>query len=194
MSNANLQGALFLRRTLIGANLNAADLRGAQGFSGSGESMVNTIGVNGTIQGLNLNAANPLLVIRQNTGQTLIPVTISGQMTIASSGTLQILFDGPTTGWMISFAPSTSVSLGGTLELGLAPGTDPTTLFGQGLAVLRWPSSYPPGQFNVVERPPRHLLLEHCLPVQRGRLPRRGPSRGELGARQRQQPNRDRGG
>jgi len=167
----NLTGANLSSSTLASANFNAADLRGAtdpnrsETFYGYGASLVNAIDEIGTIQGLNLSGTNLSLTIRDYSGPTPIPIRITGGMTVASGGTLQMVFDGPTWGSTISFAAGIPVALGGNLELGLAPGVDPTNLLGEIFQLFNWTGVSPSGQFAQVvsDLPTRYVWNTSAL-------------------------------
>ena len=166
LTNANLANANFQSATLTNANFNGADLRGAMDpngtgtFFGYGASLINAIDRNGAIQGLNLNAANPLLVVHDYAGLTPIPITINSGMTVSSGGTLGILFDGPTWGSTISFAAGIPVTLGGNLTLGLDSGIDPSVVVGHSFQVFNWSGVTPTGQFSVVNNFPASCLVD----------------------------------
>ena len=110
----------------------------------------NAILVNGAIHGLSLNATNPLLVIHDYSASPPIPIQVTGGMTVASGGTLQFLFDAPTWRSTISFAPGIPVSLGGSIELGVAPGVDPIGLVGDSFQLFNWSGVSPSGQFAQI--------------------------------------------
>jgi autotransporter-associated beta strand protein len=148
LTNANLQQADLSLASFGGANLTGADLRASEQYDGSGAIMTNTIGFDGTIQGLNLNAATPLLVVHN--ALLSIPIHVTGGMAVAGGGTLQVVFDGPTWASTISFAASTNVSLGGDLDLQVAPNIDLSTLLGHSFQVFNWSGVSPSGQFGEI--------------------------------------------
>ena len=149
-TNANLVNANLSGATLGNANFTAVDLRGATGFVAGSATTTNAILPNGTIQGLSLNAANPLLVVHDYSGSTPIPIQINSGMTVGSGGTLQTLFDGPTWGSTISFASVTPVSLGGSLELGVAPSVNPVGLVGDTFQLFNWTGASVSGTFAQI--------------------------------------------
>ncbi len=151
-TNANLQRAVFSYAALDGTILSGADLRGASGLSDSASaaSLANAIFPDGTIQGLTLDPINPLLVVRDYTGPTPIPIQVIGGMTVASGGTLQVVFDGPTWGSTISFSPSSAATLGGNLDLELAPGVNPGSLLGVSFQLFNWANASVSGSFSQV--------------------------------------------
>ncbi len=147
---ANLQDAVFTGATTTGANFSAADLRGATDFSAGGTTTTNTILPDGTIQGLNLSGSNSLLTVRDYTGlQAPLPIHVTGGMTVAAGGTLQIILTEPTWSSTMSFDPGIPVSLGGVLDL-QAPGVDPVSLLGQSIQLFDWTGVTPSGTFSQV--------------------------------------------
>jgi autotransporter-associated beta strand protein len=150
LANSDLTNADFTGATLSGGTLSGADLRGAIYSSLSGAATTNAILSSGTIAGLNLNAANPLLVVRDYSGVPSIPIRVTGRMTVASGGTLQMLLDGPTWRSTISFAAGIPVTLGGNLELDTAPRTSPSSLVGLYMHLFDWSGVIPSGQFQVI--------------------------------------------
>jgi autotransporter-associated beta strand protein len=149
LRNANLQNAIFSLATLNGADFSAADLRGATDFDPTGTTTKNTILPDGTIQGLHLSGSNSLLIVRDYTGSMPIPIHVTGGMTIADSGTLQIVLSGPTWGSTISFDPGITVTFGGILDMA-APGVDPNSLLGQSIPLFDLTGVTASGQFSQV--------------------------------------------
>jgi hypothetical protein len=63
---------------------------------------------------------------------------------------MQLVLDGNAWGSTISFQAGIPVTLGGNLELGLAPGVDPSTLVGDSFQLFNWTGVSPSGQFQIV--------------------------------------------
>jgi autotransporter-associated beta strand protein len=148
LTGANLQQANMTFTSLNGANLSGADVRGTELFDGTGAIQTNMIGPTGTIQGLNVGPGFPLMTVR-NSSVTL-PIHVTGGATVASGGTLQFVFDGPIWRSTISFDASSSVALGGNIDLQIAAGVDPTTLLGHNLQLFDWTGVSPTGQFGQI--------------------------------------------
>ena len=153
-------------RNLTNANLTGADLRGAQGFVlDPTATTANTIFPDGTIQGLNLNSTNPTLLVRNYSGSSSIPIHILQGMSMNPGTSLVFQFDGNPWGSTISFDAGIPVTLGGNIELGLAPGTNPTGLLGQSIPLFDWTGVSPSGQFAQVVSglPTRYLWNTSAL-------------------------------
>jgi uncharacterized protein YjbI with pentapeptide repeats len=176
LTDANLANVDLADATLTGANLTGADLANASvnyrytdsmlylanakmtaaDLRGAGIPLVldptvnitNAILPDGTIRGLNLNATNPTLVVRNYAGN--VPIHIQQGMTMTQGSSLVLAFDGNPWGSTISFDPGIPVTLGGNLELGVGPGVNPATLIGQSIQVFNWSGVTPSGQFNFV--------------------------------------------
>ena len=146
LANANVTGAIF-----SGGTLNGADIRGATGFSAGGASATNAILPDGIIAGLQLDAGNQLLVVRNYSGGSPIPIHVTGGVSMQDGTTIQMLLDNNPWGSTIPFASSTSVSLGGNLELNVTPdayiGLD---LLGDSFQLFDWSGVTPTGHFNIV--------------------------------------------
>ena len=150
-SGQNLTNANLSYATLTSSNLTGADLRGAQGASlDSTVATTNTILPDGTIQGLTQDSNNPTFLVRNYSGSSSIPIHILQGMSMNPGTSLLFQFDGNPWGSTISFASGIPVALGGNIELGLAPGTDPATLYGRSLQVFNWAGVSPTGQFGQV--------------------------------------------
>ena len=133
----------------------AADLRGASGLFAPSANTTNAILTDGSIQGLQLNASHPTLVVHNyaapRTGGGPIPIQIFAGMSMDSNATLQFQLDGNAWGSTISFDAGIPVTLGGNLELGLASGVDPSTLAGDTFQLFDWSNVSPSGSFaNIV--------------------------------------------
>ncbi len=146
LSGANLQQAGLTLAALNGANLSAADLRGSVNFNGAGADLTNSIGPTGTIAGLDLSAASPLLVVRDSA----IAIHVITDMSITGSGSLQAVLDGTAWRSTISFDPGIPVALGGSLDLQVAAGVDPASLVGHSLQLFDWTGVTPLGQFDQI--------------------------------------------
>jgi len=170
LTNANLTNAILNSATLINANLTGSDLRGAQGFVPSPATTIttNTILPDGTIQGLNLNANTATWFVRNYSGN--IPIQVLQGMSMNAGTSLVFQFDGAPWSSTISFDAGIPVTLGGNLELGVANGVDPTTLFGHSFQMFNWSGVTPSGQFNVVNDFPASCLLDASQVYSTGNL------------------------
>ena len=132
----------------------AADLRGALGFQASSASTTNAILQDGTIQGLTLNLAHPTLVVRNYVpANSRSPIYIQKGMSMDGNGTLQFQISGTggaSWGSTISFPTAVPVTLAGTVELSLAPGTNPAGLLGNSVPLFDWTNVSPNGQFDQI--------------------------------------------
>ena len=75
-----------------------------------------------------------------------IPIHILTGMSMDSNATLQFQLDGGTWGSTISFDAGIPVTLGGNIELGLAPGVDPSSLVGDTWQLFDWTGVSPSGR------------------------------------------------
>ena len=148
----NLTGADFYTAMLTNANFTGADLRGTANFTAGSATTTNSIFPDGRIHGLQLNSTNPTLLVRNYipTNGNPIPILIFTQMSIDSNATLQFQLDGGTWGSTISFHANITVTLGGNLELGLAPGVDPSSLVHDTFQLFNWAGVSPSGQFDEI--------------------------------------------
>ena len=161
LTNANLTSAGLSSATLSGATLNGADLRGATSLNLTGASTTNAILPDGTIStGLHLDQANPRLIVRDYNGSSPIPIHVTQGMTVESGSTLQVLVSGPTWASTISFDPGIPVLLGGNLELGVTPGTDPADIIGTSYHLFDWTGVAPSGQFDIINDLPGPFLWD----------------------------------
>ena len=117
------------------------------------------------IQGLNLNSNTPTLFVRNYSGSSRIPIHILQGMSMNPGTSLAFQFDGNLWGSTISFDAGIPVSLGGNLELGLAPGTDPAGLLGEIFQLFNWTGVSPSGQFAQVvsDLPTRYVWNTSAL-------------------------------
>jgi len=150
LSNAKLSGA-----TLTNANLSGVDMRGATGFSGSSSGAItaDTILPDGTIEGLTLDTTYtnrpPILLVRNYSGATSIPVHVQQYMALSPSASLVLEFDGNPWGSTISFDSGIPVTLGGSLELDLVAGVSAAGLVGDTFQVFDWTGVNPSGRFAI---------------------------------------------
>ena len=149
-TNASLINANLGSATLTDANLTGADLRGAQNAVLTLATTTNTIFPDGTIQGLNLDANNPTLLVRNYSGSSSIPIHVLQGMSMNPGTSLVFQFDGNAWGSTISFDSGILVTLGGNIELGVVSGVDPSGLLGQSLQLFNWTGVSPSGQFAQV--------------------------------------------
>ena len=147
LTNANLSGANLTSSTLTNADFSDADLRGASGWSPVPTTTThNSILPDGSIQGLAL-LAGETLVVRNNP----IAITVTTSATIDGAATLQFLLDA---GWTstVRFCPGLTPTLGGTLDLGIASGIDPSLLLGDTFQLFNWNGPLPANdQFSTVK-------------------------------------------
>jgi uncharacterized protein YjbI with pentapeptide repeats/CubicO group peptidase (beta-lactamase class C family) len=136
--------------TLTGADLTAADARGAS-LNLSSATTANLIHPDGHIAGLELDASKLLAVRDYNGyfGTNSIPITIDQHLSMAPGGTLRMLFEADAWDSTISFAPGTPVTLGGTLELTFADDVNPASQVGRTFDLFDWTGVNPTGAFAV---------------------------------------------
>jgi len=163
--NANLTNANFSHANLVNADLStyyldntnftAADTRGAIFFTNPSTITTNLIFPNGHVAGLDLTAGRSLLV-RNYHGNFFgdypngpLPVVVDQHLTTDASGELQLMLDADVWDSRISFAPGIPVSLGGTLELSFAAGTDVNAQIGRTFQIFDWTGVTPAGLFNL---------------------------------------------
>lgn len=144
----------FGSSNLFNTDFSAADTRGADRTPIGGSILVNTITDNGRIQGLDLTASKSL-AIRDYDGDSSpfrngpLPIFVTMQMAMDSTGELQLLFEEDAWDSLISFEAGISVALGGTLKLNFASGVDLRTQIGRTIRVFNWTGVSPAGQFQV---------------------------------------------
>ncbi|MBA3482107.1 MAG: pentapeptide repeat-containing protein, partial [Pirellulales bacterium] len=157
-SHANLTNVRvipFGANNLSGANLTAADARGAQSFYPAGNTTTNLILPDGHVAGLDLTAGQSLLVGNYHGNPKVspdpgpIPIRIDQAMAMDSTGALSLMLDGDEWDSLISFAPGIPVSLGGTLELAFAAGVDVDAEIGRTFQLFDWTGVTPAGSFSV---------------------------------------------
>ena len=153
LSHANLTNVYAYGATLSGADLSAADTRGAQYSDLSAAVAHNTIMPEGHIQGLDLDGGRTLAV-RDYDGSPAfglgpIPIQVDELLVMGPGGILQMLFDADDWDSLISFAPGIPVTLGGTLELRFAAGVDLVSQFGRTIKLFDWSGVAPSGTFVV---------------------------------------------
>lgn len=178
LRNANLSEAILhnvqfayndgqgagLQADLAGANLTAADARGAFGLEVTKVSSANAILPDGRIAGLDL-AAGKRLVVRDDDGiaesadssllrsavnpRPPIPIRIHDHATFAEGGTLAVRFDADPWDSLVSFAPGIAVQLGGTLELAFSDDVEASSQLGRTIKVFDWSGVAPNGRFEI---------------------------------------------
>ena len=144
-SGQNLTNADLSNGTLANANFTGADLRGAKGSPLGLATTSNTILPDGALQGLVLDESNPMLDIRNYSGD--IPVHVQQRMILTEGASLVLELDGSPWGSTISFDSGIPVTLGGNLELDLVAGVDPANLVGDSYDLFNWAGVSPSGQF-----------------------------------------------
>jgi uncharacterized protein YjbI with pentapeptide repeats len=152
----NLTNTYWPFADLTGADLTAADARGAFDLDLSGTTTTNLIRPDGHINGLDLNAGG-LLVVRDDDVSSLydpdappFPITIDQHLTMGPPGTLRMVFEADEWDSTISFAPGIPVTLGGTLELTFAEDVNPATQLGRTFELFNWTGVAPTGAFAIV--------------------------------------------
>jgi autotransporter-associated beta strand protein len=136
---------------LTGANFTGTDLRDISYASPDSTNITtNTILPGGTIQGLNLNATNPTLFVRNYNYAYYTPIHVQQGMTLTQSASLVLEFDGNPWGSTISFDSGIPVTLGGNLALDLVAGVNPAGLVGDSVQLFNWTGVDPSGQFASI--------------------------------------------
>jgi uncharacterized protein YjbI with pentapeptide repeats len=138
---------------LEGADFTAADARGAN-LDAAGAITTNLIWPWGQIDDLDLDVGG-LLMVRdydgggQNHPFGHIPITVDQHLTMASGGTLRMVFEADAWDSTISFASGIPVTLGGTLELTFADDVNLATQLGRTFDLFDWTGVHPTGAFAV---------------------------------------------
>ncbi len=145
LSHGSFIGAILPTTALANTDFSFADLRDAANWLPVSTTITHdTILPDGSIAGLTL-AAGQILTIRSNSGPLGIPpVNVNNFATFSLGATLAIEFNasGPS---ILLFSDNFIPSLGGTLQLNLAPGTDPATMVGKSYHFTVWRSTLPAG-------------------------------------------------
>jgi len=156
LTNANLTNAFVFSSTLTNANLTNADLRGAYTTfeTTTGAIFTNTINTGGTVNGLHLTAAAPLMTIHnyhapQGGSTSTGAIHVSGEFALDAGTTLQMIFDGPQWNSLISFDAGIRVTLTGNLDLEVDPSVDPSSLVGIPFQLFDFSNVTLSGQFAV---------------------------------------------
>ncbi|MEX2306369.1 MAG: pentapeptide repeat-containing protein [Pirellulales bacterium] len=151
LAGQHLTNASFAYATLTGANLTGADARGAnfQYATLTGAITSNLIQSDGHIAGLDLTAGASLVVRDYDGNPAVSAIVIDQHVAIDATGTLRLVFDADPWDSTISFAPGIPVALGGTLELGFAPGVNVATQSGRTIDLFDWTGVTPTGAFTV---------------------------------------------
>ena len=149
MTNVNLTSAYF-----NSINLSGADLRGASYGSLTGTTTTNTILYNGVIAGLQLATGCTSLNVRNYSPGSYYPaytggIHVQGQMNVESGTTLIFTFDGNPWASTISFDSDIPVTLAGNLELDLASGVSPESLWYVPIRIFDWTGVNPSGTLTV---------------------------------------------
>jgi uncharacterized protein YjbI with pentapeptide repeats len=157
----------FRASVVIGADLTAADARGATGFSFYETTMANLIRPDGHIGGLSLGTG-ALLIVRDYDGNPAptpyrhlpfypapssippIPITVDQHLAMVPGGTLRMVFEEDSWDSTISFAPGIPVALGGTLELTFAADVNLTSQIGRSFDLFDWTGVAPTGAFTIL--------------------------------------------
>ncbi len=154
-SHANLANAVIGVDNLTNTNFTGADTRGALLLPDPTSITTNLIRYNGHVAGLDLTGGQSLLV-RNYHGNPFefppigpLPIVIDQHLTMDASGVLKLVFDTDVWDSEISFAPGIPVTLGGTLELDFAAGTDVDAQIGRTFQIFDWTGVAPAGAFGV---------------------------------------------
>jgi uncharacterized protein YjbI with pentapeptide repeats len=141
--------------TLSGADLTAADARGALDLSAADAETANLIWPDGHINGLDLEVGG-LLVVRDYDGDFRyelalppIPISIDQHMETGPGGTLRMVLEADEWDSTISFAPGIPVTLGGTLELTFADDVNLASQIGRTFDLFNWTDVTPTGAFAI---------------------------------------------
>jgi uncharacterized protein YjbI with pentapeptide repeats len=147
LTNADLSSTTLTGANLSNASLTGADVRGATGLDLTGVSSTqNLINLDGSINGLDLSGARTLVVRNYVAGS--IPIKVHTGMNMGTNGTIQVVLDGNAWGSTISFDAGIPISLGGTLDVTLAPGVTPASMWGRPVKLFDWTGVTPTGQFT----------------------------------------------
>lgn len=142
---------------LSNANLSAADARGAnfQSAKLTDANTTNLIQPNGHIAGLSLNAGASL-VVRDYDGNTAaspttgpLPIVVDQHLAMDATGALRMILEADAWDSTISFAAGIPVTMGGTLELVFADGTNLASQVGRTFDLFDWTGVSPTGAFVV---------------------------------------------
>jgi uncharacterized protein YjbI with pentapeptide repeats len=147
LTNAYLASATLTGANFNGVNMTGADVRGATGLNLTGAaSTQNLINVDGSINGLDLSGGRTLVV--RNYTAASIPIKVHTGMNMGTNGTIQVVLDGNAWGSTISFDPGIPVTLGGTLDVTLAPGVTPGSMWKVPVKLFDWTGVTPTGMFT----------------------------------------------
>ena len=123
----------------------------------TGANTANLIQSDGHIAGLDLTAGASLVVrdydgnpsggVAPTTGP--LPITVDQHFAMGTGGTLRMMFDADAWDSTISFAAGIPVTLGGTLELLFADGTNLAGQVGRTFKLFDWTGVAPTGAFAV---------------------------------------------
>jgi uncharacterized protein YjbI with pentapeptide repeats len=157
LSHQSLTNTYLWKTILTGADLTAADFRGASYFP-TGQSLItaNLIKPDGHIDGLELLAGG-LLVVRDHDGNphapygnvAPIPITIDQYFDMAPDGALRFVFETDAWNSTISFAPGIPVTVDGTIELAFATDVNLDTQLGRTIKLFDWTGVNRSGAFNI---------------------------------------------
>ena len=132
LTNANLANANFTSATFVGSDLSKADARGATGMTYTDAAQrSNFIRPDGIVEGLSLGAGETMRIWDD---QAASPPNILVQtgFVMDGSSTLLLVFEDADWGSLIQMGAGITVTLGGTLELGLGTGVTPADIGGVG--------------------------------------------------------------
>jgi uncharacterized protein YjbI with pentapeptide repeats len=150
----NLTNSTFSQVTSSVVDFSCADTRGASSLPSYGMIKSNMIKPDGTIEGLDLSSGRTLPIRNYNGNPRLsssspLPITIQNGMNMGTSGKLQVIMDNDDWYSTISFQAGIPVTLGGTLELGFAPGVFTQNLLGRSVKLFDWTGVTRTGTFTI---------------------------------------------
>ncbi len=140
-SGANLVGADFWFATGTDANLSFGDLRGATNLNLDQADTRNAILPDGSIDGLDLEAAERLVVRDHEIGTVVIT-----SMNLAETSTLELRFADAIWNSTIRLTPGVTPNLGGTVALHLSSTADIDAMVNATFSVFDWDRQLPPGE------------------------------------------------
>ncbi len=158
LTGKNLMDTDFKYATFSAADFSFSDLRGAS-LNGpqftAAATTESTILADGQIEGLALEAGERLVVRDYNGSpwrhpEGAIPITVESGMSLDPAAALRMVFEDDSWGSTISFEPGIGVSLGGSLELLFAEGTNPADLIGTTFDLFDWDGAVRSGEFEIV--------------------------------------------
>ena len=153
---ANLMKSNFDNDTFMGTSFIGADMRDAYIYpfteNLASANTINMIWADGTVHGLDLSGGGKLVVrnyVCEEHHLDPIAVKVQNAMTMGGDGVLDLVFDGNPWNSTISFDAGIDVTLGGTLTLDYAAGTDVLAQIGKAYKAFDWFGVASTGLFTV---------------------------------------------